>query len=548
MKKYQWLNEKSRKFLNSDYLHNNVTPEERIRDICLAAEKILGIKGFANKLEEYISYGWISLSTPVWANFGLERGLPISCFSTFIPDTMNGILEKNAEVGMMTKMGGGTSAYFGELRARGTKISTGGESSGPVHFMELFEATTNVISQSSIRRGSFAAYLPVEHPDISEFLKIRSEGNKIQHLSIGVCITDKWMEEMIGGDKDKRKVWGEIVKKRFESGYPYIFFTDNVNKNAPQVYKDKGLKIYSSNLCSEVLLSTSPDESFVCDLAAVNLLHYDDWKDTDVVETSIYFLDAIMTEFIEKAKKTPFMDAPVKFAENQRALGLGVLGWHSYLQSKMIAFESFRAKMLNVEIFKLLNEKSLSATKELAGLFGEPELLKGYGVRNVTRLTLMPTTSSSFILGQVSPSIEPLNSNYFVKDLAKGKYTYKNPYLKELLKNYDKDTDDVWKSILTHGGSVQHLEFLSADEKDVFRTFGEISQREVVIQASQRQRYIDQGQSLNLMIPPDTKPKDASDLLIEGWRLGIKTFYYQRSSNPSQQLARNIMSCKSCES
>lgn len=296
------------------------------------------------------------------------------------------------------------------------------------------------------------------------------------------------------------------------------------------------------------MLSTSPDESFVCDLAAVNLLHYDDWKDTDVVETSIYFLDAIMTEFIEKAKKTPFMDAPVKFAENQRALGLGVLGWHSYLQSKMIAFESFRAKMLNVEIFKLLNEKSLSATKELAGLFGEPELLKGYGVRNVTRLTLMPTTSSSFILGQVSPSIEPLNSNYFVKDLAKGKYTYKNPYLKELLKNYDKDTDDVWKSILTHGGSVQHLEFLSADEKDVFRTFGEISQREVVIQASQRQRYIDQGQSLNLMIPPDTKPKDASDLLIEGWRLGIKTFYYQRSSNPSQQLARNIMSCKSCES
>lgn len=546
LEEYYWLNDKSRKFLSSDYLEEGVTPEQRVRNICLAAEKYLSIKGFAKKLERYIALGWISLSTPVWANFGLERGLPISCFSSYIPDTMNGILEKNAEIGMMTKMGGGTSAYFGDLRPRGTKISTGGTSCGPVHFMELFEATANIISQSSIRRGSFAAYLPVEHPDILEFLKIRSEGNKIQHLSIGVCISDKWMEEMLSGDKDKRKIWGEIIKKRFESGYPYIFFTDTVNKNAPQIFKDKKLKIHNSNLCSEILLPTSPIESFVCDLAAVNLLHYDDWKDTDVIETSIYLLDAVMTEFINKAEKTPFMEAPVRFAKNQRALGLGVLGWHSYLQSKMIDFESFQAKMLNIEIFKILNSKTWKATRELAEIFGEPELLKGYGIRNVTRLALMPTTSSSFILGQVSPSIEPLNSNYYVKDLAKGKFTYKNPYLKELMNKYSQDTAETWKSILTKGGSVQHLEFLTQEEKNIFKTFGEISQKEVVIQAAQRQRYIDQSQSLNLMIPPNTKPKEVSELLIEGWKLGIKTFYYQRSANPAQELSRSILECKSC--
>lgn len=545
--KYYWLNDKSRKFLSSDYLYEGVTPEQRVRDISIAAEKYLKIKGFASKLEEYIALGWISLSTPIWANFGLERGLPISCFSTYIPDTMNGILEKNAEIGMMTKMGGGTSAYFGDLRARGVKISTGGESSGPIHFMELFEATTNIISQSSIRRGSFAAYLPVEHPDILEFLKIRSEGHKIQHLSIGVCITDKWMESMLAGDKDKRKVWGEIIKKRFESGYPYIFFTDTVNKKAPQVYKDKDLKINNSNLCAEVTLSTNEKESFVCDLAAVNLLHYDDWKDTDLVETVIYLLDAVMTEFINKAENTPFMSAPVNFAKNQRALGLGVLGWHSYLQSKMIEFESFKAKMLNVEIFKLLNQKSLKATKELSKLYGEPPLLKGYGVRNVTRLALMPTTSSSFILGQVSPSIEPLSSNYFVKDLAKGKFTYKNPYLKDLLAKYDKDDNDTWKSILIKGGSVQHLDFLTTEEKGVFKTFGEISQKEIVIQASQRQQYICQSQSLNLMVGPKIPAKEVSELLIEGWHLGIKTFYYQRSANPSQELSRSLSECKSCQ-
>lgn len=546
MEKYYWLNEKSRDFLSRDYLKQNQTPEERIKEICVTAEKILNKDGFAEKLENYISLGWISLSSPIWSNFGNKRGLPISCNGSYIPDSMDGILEKMGEVGIMTKYGAGTSAYFGDLRPRGTPISVGGASSGAVHFMELFQSVSEVISQSNIRRGSFAAYLPVEHPDIEEFLRIKSEGHILQHISFGVCITDKWMNEMINGDKSKRDIWAKIIQKRFESGYPYIFFTDNVNNNKPQVYKDKNLKIHASNLCSEISLPSDFLNSFVCNLLAVNILHYDDWKNSDLIEICIYLLDAVMQEYIEKTKDIPFMKAAHNFAKNHRALGLGVLGWHSYLQSKMISFESFQAKLLNTEIFKKLSTESKLASQKLAKEYGEPEILSGYGVRNTTTMTLMPTTSSSFILGQVSPSIEPLDSNYFVKDLAKGKYTYKNPYLKKLLQSKNRDTKEVWESILKNGGSVQNLDFLSQDEKDVFKTWGEISQKEIVIQAVQRQKYIDQSQSLNLKIHPKTPPKEVSQLLIFGWENGIKTFYYQRSTNPAQELGRNLLECKSC--
>jgi ribonucleoside-diphosphate reductase alpha chain len=461
---------------------------------------------------------------------------------------MNSILGKVAEVGTMSKMGGGTSGYFGALRPRGAKISAGGESSGPVHFMELFDKVASVVSQGSSRRGSFAAYLPVEHPDVGEFLKIRAEGNPIQEMSFGVTISDAWMRAMIDGDKEKRKVWSEILKKRSETGYPYLFFSDTANNNAPEVYKETGRRVNASNLCTEIMLSSSNDESFVCVLSSLNLENWEEIDGTDAVETLIYFLDAVNSEFVEKTKGVQFMEAAHNFAKRQRALGMGVLGWHSLLQKKMVAFESFAAKMLNTSIWKTIKERADAATAELAGLFGEPELLKGKGRRNVTTLAVAPTTSSSFILGQVSQSIEPLNANYFVKDLAKGKFTYKNPYLKALLKSKDKDGDEVWKDILMHGGSVQHLDFLAQEEKDVFKTFGEISQKEIVIQASQRQKYIDQGQSLNLMIPPSAPPKDVSQLLISAWGLGLKTLYYQRSSNPAQQLLRNILTCSSCES
>jgi len=603
---YYWLNKDSRKFLERGYLIEGETPEQRILDIANTAERYLGIDGFAKKFEGYMAKGFYSLSSPIWSNFGRKRGLPISCFGSYIPDTMSGILGKLSEVGIMTKMGGGTSAYFGELRGRGTPINSGGESTGSVHFMELYDKLMNVVSQGNVRRGSFAGYLPIDHPDIEEFLKIRGDGHEIQDMSIGVCVSNDWMRKMIDGDKDLRKIWGLVIKKRFETGYPYIFFTDNANDQAPQVYKDKGLKINNSNLCvtgdqrvvsslglltakelyeigeeiqlfdnnklvnssamkliendadvfkitlengmshtitsyhkisildrriqkqnkpqaivtkniacedlkigDSVAIQTNKgifgdnnmpkeafllglyqeDESFVCNLSSLNLERWDAMIGTDAIETLVYFLDAVMTEFIDKTEGVAFMEAPRKFAINQRALGVGVLGWHSWLQAKLIGFESMEAKLLNIEIWKTIREKCDKATQELAETFGEPELLKEKSM----------------------------------------------------------NTPEVWKDILSHGGSVQHLSFFTQDEKDVFKTFGEISQKEIVIQAAQRQKYIDQGQSLNIMVPATTKPKDINELMIFAWEQGIKSLYYQRSSNPSQELARSINTCSTCE-
>jgi len=544
-----WLNKDSRKFLERGYLLKGETPEDRIDQIARHAEGILKIEGFADKFTDYMHSGFFSLSSPIWSNIGRKRGLPICCFGSYVCDTLKCIFEKLAEVGTMTAHGGGTSAYFGGIRSRGSSISSGGESTGAVHFMELYNKMMNVVSQGNVRRGSFAAYLPIDHGDIEEFLQIKSEGHDIQDMSFGVCVSDEWMKSMLDGDKEKRRIWGLIIKKRFETGYPYLFFSDNVNNNAPSIYKEKGLRINNSNLCTEIFLSNSEDESFVCDLSSLNLERWDEIKDTDAIETLVYFLDAVMTEFIDKTVGVKFMESPRQFAINQRALGVGVLGWHSYLQSKMIAFESFDAKLANTSIWKVIRERTDKATVELAKKLGEALIYKDSKEkrRNTTTLAIAPTTSSSFILGQVSPSIEPLNSNYFTKDLAKGKFTFKNPYLKKLLKQKNKDEDDTWKSILVKGGSVQHLDFLDQHEKDVFKTFGEISQKEIIIQAAQRQKYIDQGQSLNLMIPPNTKPKEVNELMIFAWEQGIKSLYYQRSANPAQELARSILTCQSCE-
>lgn len=547
MNDYYWLNDEAKLFLERGYLIEGESPKQRILDIAKHAENILGVKDFAVKFERYMAQGFYSLSSPIWANFGRERGLPISCFSSFIPDSMEGILYKVGEVGIMSKMGGGTSGYFGDVRHRGAPISSGGTATGVHHQLSVFDSLVNYVSQGNVRRGSFAAYLPIDHPDIEEFLHIRSDGDSIQDLSIGVCVDDEWMKSMVDGDTEKRKIWGKVIKKRFESGYPYIFYTDNANKGAPQVYKDKKIEIHNSNLCSEIMLPTNPTESFVCNLSSLNLERWDDLVKTDAIQTMIYFLDAVMSEFIDKTDGVEFMEHPRNFAIRHRALGLGVLGWHSYLQLNDIPFESITARAKNNIIFKTIQNRSRDASKELANLLGEPEVLTGYGLRNTTTMAVAPTTSSSFILGQVSPSIEPLNSNYFVKDLAKGKFTYRNPYLTKLFKKKGLG-EDAWKSVLKRGGSVQHLTELTKDERDVFKTFGEISQKEIITQAADRQFAIDQGQSLNIMIPPDTKPKEVNDLMIYAWKRGVKSLYYQRSANPAQELARSINNCAVCES
>lgn len=556
---FEWLNDNSRKFLSRGYLTEGVTPEQRIRFIANRAEKILNKPGFADKFYDYMSRGWYSLSTPIWSNFGISRGLPISCFAAHIGDNMADILYTQGEIGMLSKYGGGTAGYFGDLRHRGAPIKDNGVSSGSVHFMQLFETMVNIVSQGSTRRGHFSPYLPVEHPDIEEFLEIGTEGNPIQRLTHGVTVTDKWMKEMIDGDRAKRKIWARVLQSRLEMGYPYIFFTDTVNKNTVDVYKDKKLKIRHSNMCSEIMLPTTEDWTFVCDLSSMNLLHYDEWRDTDAVETMVYFLDAVMTEFIEKLEEMRdsedrekrnafyFMQKAYNFAVANRALGLGVLGYHSYLQSKMIPFESLAVKRVNVEIFKTIKEKSYAASAQLAKEYGEPSLLKGYGRRNTTLNAIAPTTSSAFILGQVSQSIEPLLSNCYVKDLAKMKVTIKNPFLEKLLKQKGHNDKETWESIRMKDGSVQHLKFLSDEEKAIFKTFSEIDQVAIIDQAAARQQFIDQAQSLNLMINPTVPTKEINNLYIFAWQAGIKTLYYQHSTNAAQKFSQEKMCIDACE-
>lgn len=555
---FEWLNEHSRNFLEAGYLTEGVTPEERIMEVAKRAEEILKIPGYADKFYHYMSEGYYSLASPVWSNFGKKRGLPISCFGSHIDDDIGNILYTQSEVGMMSKLGGGTSGYFGKIRHRGAPIKNNGEASGAVHIMRLFESMVDVVSQGSVRRGRFSPYLPIDHPDIMEFLEIGTEGNLIQELTHGVTVTNEWMQDMIDGDVDKRTVWAKVLQSRGEMGYPYIFFTDNANNGAADVYQDKNHPIYASNLCTEIMLPSSSDWSFVCVLSSINVLHYDKWKNTDAVETMVYFLDAVITEFLEKLesyKDSPnrddrqtflFMERAYNFAKENRALGLGVLGWHSLLQSKMYAFDSQEAYNLNSEVFQAIEQRSHKASKELAGRFGEPSVLKGYGRRNATLNAIAPTTSSAFILGQVSQGIEPIWSNIYVKDIAKIKTTIKNPFLVKLLQEKGKDTSDVWRDIRDHDGSVQHLDFLTEEEKDVFKTYSEIDQMHIIYQAANRQNHIDQGQSVNIIVHPDMPTKEINKIHVTAWKLGLKSLYYQHSMNAAQKFKQK-KECASCE-
>ena len=550
--KYWWLNEESEQVLNRGYLLKGETTEGAIDRVVEAACKRLFKPELKEAFKELIERGWMSLSSPIWANMGTKRGLPISCFNVHVPDSVEQITHKVGEVIMQTKIGGGTSGYFGELRGRGAAITDNGKSSGAVSFMKLFDTTMDVVSQGGVRRGAFAAYLDIDHPDIGEFLQIKDIGSPIQNLFTGVCIPDYWMQEMIDGDDDKREIWAKVLESRQQKGLPYLFFTDNVNRNKPQIYKDLNLQINASNLCSEIALPSTEKESFVCCLASMNLELYDEWKDTNAVKLAIYFLDAVMSEFIAKTEDNHFLQAAHNFAKRHRALGLGVMGWHSYLQSKGIPFEGIMSRSLTGIIFKQLEAQAKQASKELADIYGSaPIFLEGEQhkevFRNTTTMAIAPTTSSSAILGQVSPGIEPYSSNYFKAGLAKGNFIRKNKYLQELLKTKNQDTEEVWREIMLKGGSVQSLECLTQEEKEVFKTFKEISQYEIISQAALRQRYIDQSQSLNVNIPSEIPIKDVNKLFIEAWRQGVKTLYYQRSSSVAKEQLTNIVSCTSCE-
>jgi len=547
---FNWLNDESRLFLSRGYLKNGQTAEQRVREIAETAESHLGIEGYADKFYEYMSRGYYSLASPVWSNYGNKRGLPVSCFGSFISDDMESIMYSHAENGMLMKNGGGTSGFFGDLRHRGAPISDNGESSGAVHFMELFDKLASIVSQGSVRRGFFSGYLPIEHSDADEFLDIGTEGHPIQGLTTGITVSDEFIQRMKNGDSEARRLWAKVLQRRSEIGFPYILFSDNVNNNKPEVYKDLGLEIFASNMCSEISLPSSQEETFTCVLSSVNLLHWDEIVKTDAIEVLAYFLDTVVTEFINKTDDMPYFERANRFAKRHRALGMGVLGWHSYLQSNMLSFESSEATQKNLEIARTMKERSYAASAELANMFGEPELLKGYGRRNTTLLAIAPTKSSSFILGQVSQSVEAEFSNCYIKDLAKTKVTIKNPYLNKLLEEKGQNTPIIWDAIKAADGSVQHLDFLTAEEKEVFKTFSEINPYVIIDQASVRQKYIDQSQSINLMLDPDTSVKEMNSLYLYAWEMGVKSLYYSYSMSAAQSLTRkqvSSMDCAACE-
>lgn len=546
---YAWANEETRLYMSRGYLLPGVSVEERVREIARHAEGLLGLDGFAEKFERYMALGYYSLATPIWANYGLDRGLPISCFGTYVADDTASILQAVAEIGMMSKQGGGTSVYLGRLRPRGAPVRNNGHSNGSFAFAGIFDRTIEVFNQGSTRRGQCAAYIDIEHPDLPEWFTIQRETSPIQALFWGVSVGDAWLEAMIAGDWAKREVWARVLGARFETGIPYLFFRDNANRQAPEIFQKLGKRIHASNLCTEIMLPTDEDESFVCCLSSLNLLYYDEWKHTDAVETLVLFLDSVIEEFVRRAQGIPYLERAVRFARRYRALGIGVLGWHSYLQSQRIPLESMEAYRKNAEIFRFIRERAELASEWLRKRHPEDELADLMPKRNATLLAIAPTKSSSFILGQVSPSIEPYTSNYYLKDLQKAKVPFKNPFLQGLLREKGRDEEKVWRSILEMDGSVQHLDFLSDEEKAVFKTFSEISQMDLVRQAAQRQRYIDQGQSLNLMIHPEAPLKDVNALYLEGWRLGLKSFYYQHSTSAAQKYSRELLtSCSACES
>lgn len=534
-------------FLNRGYLRGQ-TAQDRYRQICDRLEKINGVSGFSDTFYNYCSKGWVSFATPVLSNFGTNHGLNASCNMGTVYDSICSIFDGIKELALLSKNGAGTSKNFSKIRARGTPISGGGTSDGILPWIKLYHDTINSVNQSSVRRGYMAAYLSVTHPEILDFLDLCTPGSPVQFITTGVTIPEGWLQSAKNGDSDKRDIWKKILKRRSEMGFPYIIFEKNINENKFQGYKDTNTWLDTSNLCSECFSETSEEKEFVCVLSSVNLKYFDDFKNTDFIYNFRIALDCFVTEYIEKAKKLKGFEKAVKFSEDNRAVGLGVMGFHDYLQSKNVSFGCLEAHYINKDIFSYIYEETMRASRWMAKEWGEPKRCVGYGVRSTENIAIAPTKSTSYIMGMVSQGIEPIKSNCHEKELAKNTTAYKNPNLEKLLITLDKNTEEIWDSIIENNGSVRHLDFLTDHEKKVFATFYEINQMDIITLAAERQKYIDQGQSLNLMFHPETPGKLISDIAIAAEVAGIKSLYYQHSVNAAQEFLKNQrLTCSVCE-
>ena len=565
------------KTISKGYLQAGEKPKDAYWRVATAVAKRLGKPALATKFFDYIWKGWLCLATPVLSNTGTDRGLPISCFGIDVGDSIFEIGNKNLELMLLAKHGGGVGIGINMIRPAGAKITGNGTSDGVVPFVKIYDSTILATNQGSVRRGAASVNIKIEHKDFEDFLEIREPKGDVNRQSLNlhqcVVVSDKFMKKLEEGDNEARRKLGKLLQKRKATGEPYIMFKGNVNKQNPDMYKKNGLKVHMTNICSEIVLHTDEQHSFVCCLSSLNLAKYDEWKDTDLVYTSTMFLDGVLEEFIQRAKNMRGFENAVRSAERGRALGLGVLGWHTYLQQKGIPFEGLPAQFETRKIFSQIKIESERASRDMAKEFGEPLWCKDFGMRNTHLRAVAPTVSNSKLSGNVSSGIEPWAANVFTEQTSKGTFIRKNPELERVLRKIGKNTKEVWDQILADGGSVLGLDFLDdycfidtkvvevkevedgnqykiVPIKDVFKTFKEINQLDLVKQAGIRQQYIDQAVSLNLAFPAVAEPKFINAVHLEAWKQGVKTLYYMRTESVLRgDIAAKAtdINCLSCE-
>ena len=532
-----------RKTISGGYLLQGETPRDAYERVAKTVARRLYKPELADVFFDYIWKGWLNLASPVLSNTGTDRGLPISCFGIDVADSIQDIGSKNLEMMLLAKHGGGVGVGINMIRPAGAKITGNGTSDGVVPFCKIYDSTILATNQGAVRRGAASVNINIEHPDFEEWLEIREPKGDVnrQSLNLHQCavVGDKFMRRLEQGDKEARTRWSKLLRKRKATGEPYIMFKGNVNKNNPEAYKSNGLKVHMTNICSEITLHTDESHSFVCCLSSLNLSKYDEWKGTDLIYHATWFLDGVMEEFIQRAKGLRGFENAVRSAVKGRPLGLGVLGWHTYLQDRGIPFEGLSAQYETRKIFSQIKIESERASRDLADVYGEPLWCVGTGMRNTHLRAIAPTVSNSKLAGNVSPGIEPWAANVFTEQSAKGTFIRRNPVLESVLEDNEINTEKIWNQILADGGSVQNIEELDGllmgdwDEpvKNVFKTFKEINQLELVRQAGIRQQYIDQSVSLNLAFPSEATPKWINKVHIEAWKQGVKTLYYTRTES-----------------
>jgi ribonucleoside-diphosphate reductase alpha chain len=556
------------KTISAGYLFGDEKPKDAYWRVSTTVARRLGKPELSSKFFDYIWKGWLNLASPVLSNTGLERGLPISCFGIDVADSIHDIGSKNLEMMLLAKHGGGVGIGINQIRPAGSKITGNGTSDGVVPFTKIYDSTILATNQGSVRRGAASVNIDIEHGDFWEWLEIREPKGDVNRQSLNlhqcVVVPDGFMEKIDAGDKEARRRWVAVLRKRKATGEPYVMFKGNINRANPEAYKQNGLKVYMTNICSEITLHTDESHSFVCCLSSVNLAKYDEWKDTDLVYTATWFLDGVLDEFIQKAKFMRGFENSVRSAEKGRALGLGVLGWHTYLQERGIPFEGLSAQFETRKIFSQLKTESEKASRDMAHEYGEPLWCVNTGMRNTHLRAVAPTVSNSKLAGNVSAGIEPWAANVFTEQTAKGTFIRKNPVLEQFLKLINRNSKKTWDKILEDGGSVQGLDFIedyyvklatsildkdniitqtkfdNLEEKDqdlyipvknIFKTFKEINQLDLVKQAGVRQQYVDQAVSLNLAFPKEADTKFINKVHLEAYKEGVKTLYYMRTES-----------------